>query len=127
LSFKAPFKIIIMRIKMIGYVILLLSSSAAWAKTEPFDLKSAQKYTVDICIYGGTAAGVIAAYAAEKCGKTVILIEPGKMLGGMTTGGLGQTDIGNKQAITGLSHQFYRNVGEKYGAEEQKNDSINPA
>jgi len=108
-----------MRIKIIGYIILLFGTSAASAKTEPFHSKPAQKYTVDICIYGGTAAGVIAAYAAEKCGKTVILIEPGKMLGGMTTGGLGQTDIGNKQAITGLSYQFYKNVGEKYGVEEQ--------
>lgn len=81
--------------------------------------KSYNKYTVDICIYGGTAAGVIAAYAAEKCGKTVILIEPGKMLGGMTTGGLGQTDIGKKEAITGLSRQFYRHLGKKYGVEEQ--------
>jgi hypothetical protein len=108
-----------MRIKIIGYIILLFGTSAGSAKTEPFQSKAAQKYTVDICIYGGTAAGVIAAYAAEKCGKTVILIEPGKMLGGMTTGGLGQTDIGNKQAITGLSYQFYKHVGEKYGVEEQ--------
>ncbi len=76
-------------------------------------------YIVDVCIYGGTAGGVIAAYTAKKYGKSVILIEPGKMLGGMTTGGLGQTDIGNKQAITGLSRQFYQKVGKKYGVDEQ--------
>ena len=98
---------------------LLLCSQISLAASEPFHSDKPEKYTVDVCIYGGTAAGVIAAYAAEKCGKTVILIEPGKMLGGMTTGGLGQTDIGNKQAITGLSRQFYRNIGEKYGVEEQ--------
>ena len=108
-----------MKIKIIGYVILLFCSNAIWAASEPFHSDKPEKYTVDVCIYGGTAAGVIAAYAAEKCGKTVILIEPGKMLGGMTTGGLGQTDIGNKQAITGLSRKFYRNVGEKYGLEEE--------
>ena len=72
-------------------------------------------YSVDICIYGGTSAGVIAAYAAKKCGKTVILIEPGKMIGGMTTGGLGKTDSGNKDAITGLSRRFYQSVAQKYG------------
>lgn len=76
-------------------------------------------YSADICIYGGTSAGVIAAYAANRCGKSVILIEPGKLLGGMTTGGLGQTDIGNKLAITGLARQFYQKVGAEYGVEEQ--------
>ncbi|MBN8858510.1 MAG: FAD-dependent oxidoreductase [Sphingobacteriales bacterium] len=108
-----------MKIKIIYYVLLLLCSNALWAASEPFYASKPEKYTVDICVYGGTAAGIIAAYAAWKCDKTVILIEPGKMLGGMTTGGLGQTDIGNKQAITGLSRQFYRNVGEKYNVEEQ--------
>jgi len=41
------------------------------------------------------------------------------MLGGMTTGGLGQTDIGNKQAITGLSRDFYKKIGKEYGCAEQ--------
>ena len=70
---------------------------------------------VDVCVYGGTAAGVIAAYSAKMMGKSVLLIEPGKYLGGLTTGGLGQTDIGNKYAITGLSRDFYRRVGSQYG------------
>lgn len=73
----------------------------------------------DICIYGGTSAGVIAAYTAQKLGKKAILIEPGKRLGGLTTGGLGYTDIGNKYAITGLSRDFYRRVGDHYGKFEQ--------
>jgi hypothetical protein len=76
-------------------------------------------YKADICIYGGTSAGVISAYAAQRCGKTVLLIESGKFLGGMTTGGLGETDIGNKQAITGLARQFYKKIGEEYGTDEQ--------
>ena len=51
--------------------------------------------SVDICVYGGTSAGVIAAYAVAQQGKSVLLIEPGYRLGGMSSGGLGQTDIGN--------------------------------
>jgi hypothetical protein len=70
---------------------------------------------VDICIYGGTAAGVIAAYSAKKLGKSVIIIEPGKHLGGMVSGGLSATDIGNKIAITGLSRDFFRRLGKHYG------------
>src|SRR5690348_10920036 len=73
----------------------------------------------DVCVYGGTSAGVIAAYTAQKLGKKAILIEPGKRLGGLTTGGLGYTDIGNKYAITGLSRDFYRLIGKHYGKFEQ--------
>jgi FAD dependent oxidoreductase len=75
--------------------------------------------TVDICIYGGTSAGVIAAYTAKKMGKSVLLIEPGKHLGGLSSGGLGYTDIGNKYAISGLALDFYRRIGRHYGKFEQ--------
>jgi len=77
----------------------------------------AQQY--DVCVYGGTSAGVIAAYTAAKLHKKVILIEPGKHLGGLSTGGLGYTDIGNKYAITGLARDFYRRLGKHYGKFEQ--------
>ena len=74
---------------------------------------------MDVCIYGGTASGVIAAYSVEKMGKSALLIEPSDHLGGMTTGGLGYTDIGNKYAITGLSRLFYRKIGQHYKKFEQ--------
>ena len=73
----------------------------------------------DICVYGGTSAGVIAAYTAAKLGKSVLLVEPGKNLGGMSSGGLGLTDIGNKYAISGLALDFYRRIGHHYGRFEQ--------
>ena len=69
----------------------------------------------DVCVYGGTSAGVIAAYAVAKQGKKVLLVEPSQRLGGMTSGGLGQTDIGNKQVVKGLALDFYRRVGATYG------------
>lgn len=74
---------------------------------------------VDICIYGGTSAGVVAAYTAAKSGKKVILIEPGNNLGGMSSGGLGFTDIGNKYVVQGLALDFYRRLGTHYGKLEQ--------
>src|SRR5687768_475531 len=73
---------------------------------------------VDVCVYGGTAAGVVAAVAAKQRGKTVLLIEPGRHLGGMSSGGLGWTDFGNKAAIGGLSLDFYRRVGKVHGKAE---------
>lgn len=73
----------------------------------------------DVCVYGGTSAGVIAAYTAKKMGKSVILVEPGRHLGGLSTGGLGYTDIGNKYVVTGLAKDFYRRAGAHYGKFEQ--------
>lgn len=79
----------------------------------------AARQQLDICIYGSNSAGVIAAYTAKKMGMSVLLIEPSTHIGGLTTGGLGFTDIGNKAAITGLSLDFYRRIGLKYGKFEQ--------
>lgn len=73
----------------------------------------------DICIYGGTSSGVIAGVAADRLGKKVVIVEPSMHLGGLTCGGLGATDIGNKAAITGLARDFYRSLGKHYGVEEQ--------
>jgi hypothetical protein len=78
-----------------------------------------RKKNYDVIVYGGTSAGVIAAYTAKQMGKSVLLIEPGIRLGGLTTGGLGYTDIGNKYAIKGLSLDFYRKIGQHYGNFEQ--------
>lgn len=72
----------------------------------------AQQY--DIVVYGGTAAGVVAAVQGKRMGKSVVLIEPGRHLGGLTSGGLGATDIGNKGAIGGLARDFYRRVKRHY-------------
>ena len=43
-------------------------------------------------------------------GKSVVLIEPGRHVGGLTSGGLGRTDIGNKRAIGGIAREFYQRV-----------------
>lgn len=68
----------------------------------------------DVVVYGGTSGGITAAIQTKRMGKSVILIEPGKYLGGLTTGGLGATDIGNKQAIGGMSREFYHRIWKHY-------------
>lgn len=70
----------------------------------------------DVVVYGGTAAGVAAATAAAREGATVTLVEPGRHLGGMASGGLGWTDFGKKEVIGGLSREFFERVGKKYNA-----------
>ena len=69
----------------------------------------------DICVFGGTSAGIVAAIQSQKMGKSVVIAEPGKFLGGLTTGGLSATDIGNKAAIGGLSRDFYHRIAQHYG------------
>src|SRR5690554_5053096 len=73
-----------------------------------------QTHSYDIVIYGGTSAGVAAAIQSSRIGKSVVLIEPSQHLGGLTTGGLGATDIGNKGAIGGISREFYQNIKKHY-------------
>ncbi|MFM8893764.1 MAG: FAD-dependent oxidoreductase, partial [Planctomycetia bacterium] len=70
-----------------------------------------------IVVYGATSGGIAAAIQARKLGMSVILVEPGRHVGGLTAGGLGATDIGNKAAIGGLSREFYRRIGRHYAAE----------
>ena len=70
--------------------------------------------TADVVIYGGTSAGISSAIQSARFGKSVILIEPTNRLGGLTTGGLGQTDIGNKHVIGGIAREFYQNIRRYY-------------
>lgn len=73
----------------------------------------------DVAVYGGTSGGIAAAIQVSRMGKTVVLIEPSQFLGGLTTGGLGATDIGNKRAIGGLSREFYQRIYQYYLNEDR--------
>jgi hypothetical protein len=75
---------------------------------------AADEPVYDVVIYGGTSGGVAAAVQTSRMGKTAILIEPGNHLGGLSSGGLGATDIGNKAAIGGIAREFYRRVKKHY-------------
>ena len=70
----------------------------------------------DVCVYGGTAGGVAAAIQAARMGKSVVLIEPSKHIGGLTSGGLGWTDSGDKAAVGGIAREFYQRVKKWYDA-----------
>jgi hypothetical protein len=95
---------------MIRSVALLLMAAIS--------LRGAEITESDIIVYGGTSGGVAAAVQAARAGKRVVLLEFGMHLGGMTSGGLGQTDIGNKAAIGGISREFYQRIGKHYGKDE---------
>jgi len=71
---------------------------------------SGKVHSADVVIYGGTSAGVVAAVQAVRLGKTVILIESGVHLGGLTSGGLGYTDSGNKTVVGGIALAYYQRL-----------------
>lgn len=69
----------------------------------------------DVVVYGGTASGVIAGVAAAREGSTVAILEPGKYLGGMVSGGLGATDAGRSDTIGGIAREYFARLGAHYG------------
>jgi hypothetical protein len=73
-----------------------------------------EKAEHDLVIYGGTCAAVTAAVQAKKMGKSVVIVSPDTILGGLSSGGLGWTDTGNKAVIGGLSRDFYHRVWKEY-------------
>lgn len=77
-------------------------------------LVCADETTYDLVVYGGTSSGVAAAVQATRMGKSTIIIEPSKHLGGLTSGGLGMTDSGNKAVIGGIAREFYQRVKKHY-------------
>ncbi len=81
--------------------------------------REGERLACDLCIYGGNAAGVIAALAAKKRGLRVVLLVNGDHVGGLTTGGLGYTDFGDKRIVGGLAREFYRRLGAHYGTDEE--------
>jgi len=80
----------------------------------PFTEIQSAEPVYDVVVYGGTSAGVAAAVQARRMGKTAILVGPDVHLGGLTSGGLGQTDTGNHAVIGGLSREFYQRIKRHY-------------
>ncbi|HWA99210.1 MAG TPA: FAD-dependent oxidoreductase [Pirellulales bacterium] len=68
----------------------------------------------DVVIYGGTSAAVAAAVQTARMGKTVVVVSPDKHLGGLSSGGLGWTDSGNKSTVGGIAREFYHRIWKHY-------------
>jgi hypothetical protein len=99
-----------------AFVIALALPSAASAQRQTAP-DTAPNTDCDVVVYGGTSAGVTAAVQAAVLGRSVVLIEQSLHIGGLTSGGLGATDIGNKTAIGGLSRRFYSLLWEHYAGD----------
>jgi FAD-dependent oxidoreductase family protein len=107
------------RLALILLILLVTASGHTSARAlgdpRPISRAAAAPQSFDLLVYGATAGGVITAVAAAREGLTVALLEPGRHLGGMVSGGLGWTDYGRKEVIGGYSLEFFERVGAKYG------------
>lgn len=95
-------------------VFIVLLASPWSAMSSP----AAETQVYDVVVYGGTSAGIAAAVQVRRLGGSVVVLEPTTRIGGLTTGGLGQTDIGNKAAIGGIAREFYQRVRKYYDQPE---------
>jgi len=86
-------------------LLLALLSSPSWAAV----------FEADICVFGGTSGGVAAAVQATRLGKAVLLAEPGKHLGGMTSGGLSAVDIGDPRSVGGIAREYFTQLAATVG------------
>ncbi len=86
-------------------LLLALLSSSSWAAV----------IEADICVFGGTSGGVAAAVQTARMGKTVVLAEPGRHLGGMTSGGLSAVDIGDPRSVGGIAREYFTQLAATVG------------
>ncbi|QIU95350.1 FAD-dependent oxidoreductase [Bacteroides faecium] len=68
----------------------------------------------DICIYGESASGVIAAIQGARMGKKVVLISKNDHVGGLVTSGLTATDMNRNDLIGGITKEFYNKIYNYY-------------
>ncbi|BBO33683.1 FAD-dependent oxidoreductase [Lacipirellula parvula] len=104
---------------MSAHVLLATTIAFAFCAATARSVHAAESIVADVVVYGGTSGGVVAAVQAARLGKSAIIIESGRHLGGMTSGGLSWTDVGNApdriDAIGGLAREVYRRIGAEYG------------
>ena len=100
----------LLRFTVICTIVVLAVISSTQCTTFP----NGTSEIYDIVVYGGTSTGVTAAIQAKRMGKTVVIVCPVKHLGGLTSGGLGWTDSGRKEAVGGISREFYQRMKKHY-------------
>lgn len=103
---------------LLAVSVISATSCTAKENKEQAGEQKEQVFDADVIIYGGTSAAVTAAVQVTKMGKTVIIVSPDKHLGGLSSGGLGFTDTGNKSVIGGLAREFYHRVYMHYDTPE---------
>ena len=106
--------IVQIRSLIIGMIVFYISFSPKITRAN----QKGRNISADIVVYGGTSAAIVAAVEAVQLGKSVLVLSPDSHLGGLSSGGLGFSDTGNKSVIGGLSREFYHRVWKYYNTAE---------
>src|ERR1700744_5021733 len=93
-----------------------------------FAASGAERQKYDVCIYGATSGGVMAAATLARLGRSVVLIEPTRHVGGMTAAGLGWVDFGRASSIGGATKKYFDSIRAYYAGENIKTNgwSVEP-
>lgn len=74
----------------------------------------------DVLVYGATPAGIAASISAAREGASVVLLEETSHIGGLTSGGMSNTDFRSFEAVQGWYREYMNRVvayySETYGA-----------
>ncbi len=97
-------------------IILILTSSCENKNTESNIFSNRRLIVTDVCIYGATASGIVAAIAVKKEGKSVVIIEPSRWVGGILGSGIKPIqDCPNINAVGGMSRGLVDTLGFRKG------------
>jgi hypothetical protein len=92
---------------------LYLSCCTLWLVSDYCFAQAEREVHAEVIVYGGTPSGVMAAVAAARNGRSVALVDLNNHLGGVVSGGLTSTDIGDRATVGGLADEFFKR-SEKY-------------
>ena len=117
----------ITHLKRINFILMALFFAFYFhgANGEPLDAKNKIIKKVDVLVYGATPSGMLAAMAVKREGKSVIIVEPGKWVGGILGSGIKPLqDMANFQPIGGVTRDLMLTLGVNSDAEKSELENI---
>lgn len=102
-----------------------LATLSAWSAVAA-SLEKPLAQTAEVCVYGATPGGILAAVAVQRAGRTVVIVEPSRWVGGMLGAGLKpMQDCPNYEATGGLTRQLLKTLGQpEWDGNELKRASL---
>ena len=103
-----------MNSKWLSLILLLLISLTieATAYEENYSKNFDGKIETDVVVYGATPSGIMSAITVKRNGKTVIIVEASKWVGGILGAGLKPVqDMPNYEAVGGKTRELMRKIG----------------
>lgn len=92
----------------------LVGSAAVWPAVPTFAAERSDDDSYDLVVVGGTPGGIATAVTAARLGLRVALTEYHGHLGGMSSSGLGKSDIEHRPMIQGIFREFVDRVKRYY-------------